>query len=227
MVPTSLPALPAEGLRARKKRRTRQSISDIATRLFFEHGFEEVTLADIAEAAEVSVKTIFNYFGSKEDLFFDRIGELRESLVTTIVDRPPGTTVLGALETLLLDNRVPFAGEGWDGLRDAEVYEGFRTFLATQENSPALRARRLVIVEQIGKLLGDVLAAELEPEREAPALRALAAMLAAALELRAEVLCTEILARTSTAEVRRRVTVVVEETFRRLTAAFGDLDRPR
>ena len=52
-------------------------------------------------------------------------------------------------------------------------------------------------------------------------------MLAATLELRAEVLSTEILARRPVGEVRRRVTDVVEETFRRLTLAFGDLDRPR
>lgn len=225
--PRSPSARPVEGLRARKKRRTRQAISDIATRLFFEHGFEEVTLADIAEAAEVSVKTIFNHFGGKEDLFFDRAEELRQSLVTTIVDRPPGTTVLGGLETLLVDNRVPFAGDGWDGLDHPEGFERFRAFLATQERSPALRARRLVIAEQLGDLVADVLAAELELGRDDPALRALAAMLVAALELRAEVLSVEILARTPAGEVRRRVTRAVEETFRRLTAAFGDLDVPK
>jgi len=82
-------------------------------------------------------------------------------------------------------------------------------------------------MEQLSEMLADVLATELAIRREDPALRALAAMLAATLELRAEVLSTEILARRPVGEVRRRVTDVVEETFRRLTLAFGDLDRPR
>ena len=102
-----------EGLRERKKQRTRREISDVATRLFAEHGFEQVTLSQIAEAAEVSVKTIFNHFGSKEDLYFDRADELREGVVATIAGRAPGTTVLGALRALMVDNLVPFPGTGW------------------------------------------------------------------------------------------------------------------
>ena len=64
------PARP--GLRERKKASTRLRISDIATGLFLERGFDEVTVAEVARAADVSVKTVFNYFGSKEDLIFDR-----------------------------------------------------------------------------------------------------------------------------------------------------------
>ena len=63
---------PWQGLRERKKRQTRQQISDIATGLFLERGFDAVTIAEIAEAADVSVNTVYNYFPSKEDLFFDR-----------------------------------------------------------------------------------------------------------------------------------------------------------
>lgn len=62
----------AEGLRERKKRETRQRISDIATGLFLERGFMDVTIADVAEAADVSVNTVYNYFATKEDLFLDR-----------------------------------------------------------------------------------------------------------------------------------------------------------
>src|SRR3954447_9612861 len=107
-----------EGLRERKKRRTRQEISDVATRLFFERGFEEVTLSEIAAAAEVSIKTIFNHFGSKEELYFDRADELREALVDTIVERDLGTTVLEALQALLTQNAVPFPGTGWSRMDD-------------------------------------------------------------------------------------------------------------
>ena len=59
------------GLRERKKAETRQAISDVATRLFEARGFEAVTVAEIAAAANVSAKTVFNYFPAKEDLFFD------------------------------------------------------------------------------------------------------------------------------------------------------------
>src|SRR3954451_2220769 len=103
-------AEPGAGLRERKKHRTRREISDVATRLFEDHGFEAVTLAQIADAAEVSVKTIFNYFGSKEDLSSAGAAELLGSLVSAVAARPPGRTPLDALEALLRDNAMPFQG---------------------------------------------------------------------------------------------------------------------
>lgn len=216
-----------DGLRDRKKRRTRQSISDMATQLFVERGFEEVTLAQIADAAEVSVKTIFNHFGSKDDLYFDRFDELRASIVAVIVERPAGTTVLAALEALLTDNRVPFPGDGWGGLRDQERYESFRSFLAAQERSPALRSRRLVLEEELGEFLLGVLATELDRQPQDPALLALGAMLVAAMQLRERTLRAAILARMPAGEVHRRVRAVVGATFGPLRVGFGALDRAR
>ena len=55
-----------EGLRERKKRQTRQYISDVATGLFMERGFDAVTVAEVADAADVSVNTVYNYFSTKE-----------------------------------------------------------------------------------------------------------------------------------------------------------------
>jgi AcrR family transcriptional regulator len=63
------------GLRERNKQKMRTAISNVATRLFIERGFDNVTVAEIAEAASVSTMTVFNYFQRKEDLFFDREGE--------------------------------------------------------------------------------------------------------------------------------------------------------
>src|SRR3954447_23495465 len=110
---------PGVGLRERKKHRTRREISDVATRLFERHGFERVTLAQIADAADVSVKTIFNYFGSKEELFFDREDEMLETVVRAVRDRPAGVTPTQALRPLLLGGPVP-AGEAcrWSDLEE-------------------------------------------------------------------------------------------------------------
>jgi len=78
-----------QGLRELKKAATRQAISDVATRLFEERGFEQVTVAEIAAAAAVSVKTVFNYFGNKEELFFDRDDEMLEGMIRTLSEREP------------------------------------------------------------------------------------------------------------------------------------------
>src|SRR3954447_5826589 len=96
------------GLRATKKARTRQTISDAATALFMERGFDAVTVAEIAEAADVSIKTVFNYFATKEDLYFDRADELVENLVRTISERETGQTIAAALRGLLSENMFPF-----------------------------------------------------------------------------------------------------------------------
>jgi AcrR family transcriptional regulator len=83
-----------EGLRERKKRRTRAAIADAALKLFDQRGFDAVTVADVAEAAEVSEKTIFNYFPSKEDLVFEAAVERRAALLNAVRNRGPGVSVV-------------------------------------------------------------------------------------------------------------------------------------
>jgi AcrR family transcriptional regulator len=83
-----------EGLRARKKRATREAIAGAARRLFAERGFDAVTVAEVAAAADVSEKTVFNHFAAKEDLVFAG-GEARlAQLQAAIAERPAGTSVL-------------------------------------------------------------------------------------------------------------------------------------
>src|SRR3954447_2085368 len=85
---------PSESLRERKKRATRDAIAATARRLFAERGFDDVTVAEIAAAADVSEKTVFNHFATKEDLAFAG-GEARlNQLLADIAQRPAGTSVL-------------------------------------------------------------------------------------------------------------------------------------
>src|SRR5215212_2940176 len=97
------------GLRERKKRAARQAIAATARRLFAERGYDAVTVAEVAVAADVSEKTVFNHFATKEDLAFAGREEGIARLVADITGRPPGTPVLDvfrALTTAVLDDYV-------------------------------------------------------------------------------------------------------------------------
>ena len=85
-----MPQPPPEGLRARKRREVRQRISDTATRLFLERGFEAVPVEEVARAADVSKATVFNYFECKEDLLLDRAPALIEHVRRALECARPG-----------------------------------------------------------------------------------------------------------------------------------------
>src|ERR1700722_7231490 len=85
------------GLRERRKQQTRQAISDIATRLFVAHGFEEVTISQVADAAGVAKMTVTNYFARKEDLVFDRAETVIGHLAEVVAARKPGESMLSAI----------------------------------------------------------------------------------------------------------------------------------
>lgn len=89
------------GLRERKKQRTRRALIEAALRLFDEKGFEETTLAEIAAEAEVSTRTFFSYFASKEDvLFFDGASRIARA-IEMISSREPGERVADLLLRLV------------------------------------------------------------------------------------------------------------------------------
>jgi AcrR family transcriptional regulator len=99
-------------LRESKKRETKQRISNVATELFFARGFEEVTVEEIAAAANVSKVTVFNYFARKEELFLDREGEVKLLVREALVARPKGQAPIDALRRLvdrLREEKHPFA----------------------------------------------------------------------------------------------------------------------
>ncbi|MFD8804386.1 TetR/AcrR family transcriptional regulator [Streptomyces sp. NPDC059597] len=85
------------GLRERKKQRTREVISDAAISLFLEHGFNQVSVAQVAEAAEVSKRTLFAYFPTKEDLVVHRLADHETELARVVRTRVPGTDPLSAV----------------------------------------------------------------------------------------------------------------------------------
>jgi AcrR family transcriptional regulator len=123
-----VPGGPTEGLRARKKRAAREAIAATARRLFAERGFDTVTVAEIAAAADVSEKTVFNHFPTKEDLAFaDRERGLNQ-LVAAIAGRAGTDSVLDvfrALTTSVIDDLVVPGDE--DLLTAARIIRGSRT----------------------------------------------------------------------------------------------------
>lgn len=141
------------GLRERKKRETRLRIADIATGLFMMRGFDEVTVADVARAADVSVNTVFNYFKTKEDLFFDRQEEIVEQAGAAFRDRRPGESAVA------LFRRRFIAGLD-EGAYQTGFHEGSEIWAKTVRDSPALVARQ----REIGKRTEDNLAAMLADE---------------------------------------------------------------
>src|SRR4051812_4062335 len=94
------------GLREQKKAKTRKTISDLATVLFMEKGYDQVTVADIAQKAEVSVPTVFNYFPTKESLVFDQEAEREAQLLSAVADRKKGQSILDALLDHFLSTKV-------------------------------------------------------------------------------------------------------------------------
>ena len=95
------------GLRERKKVQTRERIAHVALQLFAERGYDRTTLAEIAEAADVSPRTIFAYYQSKEDILFGEEPSLRDRLEQALEQRPPGATTVDALREFLAAFRAP------------------------------------------------------------------------------------------------------------------------
>ncbi len=95
------------GLRERKKQKTRETIIKVALELFADQGYEQTTIAEIADAAEVAPRTIFAYFPSKEDILFYDSAEIQERLAHALRERPDGTTALDALREFIFGSLAP------------------------------------------------------------------------------------------------------------------------
>jgi AcrR family transcriptional regulator len=160
------------GLRERKKRMTRQAILDAAEELFARDGYDGVTVAQIADAANVSVKTLFTYFDSKEDLVFADEDKVRDALLDAVRDRPRGRTPLDAVRDFIVDL----------ARRDGQA-GGLEAFHAAFGNVPQLHSRMLVMFEGYEEALAEVLAEETGVPSDDPRPRFAAAQLVSLLRL--------------------------------------------
>ena len=204
--------LEAEGLRERKKRERRDAIAAHALRLFAESGFERVSMREIAQAADVSEPTVFNYFPTKESLVFSEDGERELALLQAVRDRPPGTSVVAAFRDMAL--------ELLDRHRRESDMDWFRVVQASarlQRHRRELYARQavslaVVLKSQAGGRLGDVAALS--------AARALMGVMAAA----AETLGQRLVSGAPPKSVTREVRADVVRAFELLEAGLGRLD---
>jgi AcrR family transcriptional regulator len=144
------------GLRERKKQRTRELIADTARRLFVERGFDAVPVAEIAREAEVSEKTVFNYFPTKEDLVFWRLESFEDELLSSVRDRDPSESIVDAFGRFVLERRGLLAST------DPEATERLAAITRMIVSSPALQKREREIYERYTGSLAEVIGSGVE-----------------------------------------------------------------
>ncbi len=159
---------PDEGLRERKKRLTRQQISDVATTLFVVRGFDRVTVAEIARIVGVSEKTVFNYFPTKESLVFDRADEGVERLARALREREAGASPTQAMLRALAEEP-----EELDELPDV-VHRFMPLFSEMVAATPSLHAAWLELHARLVDVATHALAehAEVDPRDPEPMIAA-------------------------------------------------------
>ncbi|MER5954127.1 TetR family transcriptional regulator [Streptomyces longhuiensis] len=140
------------GLRERKKQRMYQAISEAAIGLFLEKGFDKVSVAEVAAAAEISKPTLFRYFPTKEDLVLHRFADHEGEAARVVAGRGGGVTPLAALRAYFLDGlerRDPVTG-----LNDHPAVLAFHRLLY---GTPSLVARAYGYQERSEKILAGAL----------------------------------------------------------------------
>jgi AcrR family transcriptional regulator len=148
---------PVEGLRDRKKRLMRQQLSDTATRMFLERGFDAVRVAEIAEACGVSEQTVFNYFPNKESLLLDRSEAAMAALRTALTE--PGLSPVEATERFLADELNVITS--WLAAQDDQVQAGadFQRFSELTQSTASLRAHQRDSRDRMTSVAAEILAA--------------------------------------------------------------------
>ena len=208
------------GLRERKKQRTRAHIADTARRLFAERGFEQVTITEIARDAEVAPATVFNYFPTKEDLFYSRLEAFEEHLLTAIRERPPGRSILAAFGAFLLDQRGVLAMNAPGG--DREATSQVQTITRVITESPALLARERQVFDQYERHLAELIAEDTGAEPGDAICRVVANALLGLHRALIDHVRELALAGASAARIRRSVRREGERAIAQLEHGLGD-----
>jgi len=153
---------PEEGLRERKRRLTRQLISDAATTMFVTRGFDNVKVSEVAERVGVSEKTVYNYFPTKEALVLDMADESLEQLARALRERGPGESLTDAVVRALKADM--------DGFVDSpdELIQFVPRFAKMIDGTPALHAAWLGLQDRLAKVARDELAAQAEVDPSDP-----------------------------------------------------------
>jgi AcrR family transcriptional regulator len=157
---------PPESLRERKKRLTREAIFAAAHALFGERGFDDVTVAEIADAANISVKTLFTYIGSKEELLFSGRPTVLDAVVEAVRNRRLAQTPLVAAAQALLA-----------AVDDRDADKNIDAFLRLAGSGPAARSRLRALWDETEDALAEALATPRDGPRELAARRLTAAQI--------------------------------------------------
>jgi AcrR family transcriptional regulator len=155
-----------ETLRERKKRLTREAIFAAARALFGERGFDDVTVAEIADAANISVKTLFTYIGSKEELLFSGRPPVLDAVVEAVRKRKLAQTPLVAAAQALLA-----------AVDDEDQDRNIDAFLRMAASGPAARSRLRALWDETEDALAEALSTRKDSPRELAARRLTAAQI--------------------------------------------------
>jgi AcrR family transcriptional regulator len=154
---------PGEGLRERKRRLTRHLISDTATAMFASRGFDAVKVTEIADRANISMKTLYNYFPTKESMVFDDADEIIEDVAAALRERRDGMSITDTFVGALQGNMYRY-----DLLDDELAASVAMTFAALVKQTPALHAHWLEIQDRIGRAAAQQLALQAGTEPADP-----------------------------------------------------------
>jgi AcrR family transcriptional regulator len=165
---------PEPGLRERKKQRTRETIARAAHELFAERGYHATTLPDIAEAADVSTRTIFSYFPSKEDILFSDFPVMQAALAQALAERPEGEDALETVRKFILSAHK---------IETSELDEQLRFCIESDET---LRSHLRARIAQLEELIAPAIAQDLDAPANDPRPQVVAASLTAAFNVLTE-----------------------------------------
>jgi AcrR family transcriptional regulator len=161
-----------EGLRERKKRLMRQQISDTATSMFLDRGFDDVRITEIAAACNVSEKTIYNYFANKEALILDREEEMASEIRRTL--GPGAAKISPVVATVeVLKSQMDDLFSHWEGSERQDMTM-IRRFVDLIEQTPALRTAQVDMMDRLAQIAAESMAARagVDPEDPEPQIAA-------------------------------------------------------